>query len=56
MFPLVLLQTDVNTITQEGYCKRNMIEVFGSGGDKVILTLPAKVIIFYMGLTTIHIR
>ena len=56
MLPLVLLPTEVNTVTQEECYKRNTVRALGSGGGKVILILLAKVITFYVGLTTINVR
>ena len=56
MLPLVLLPTEVDTVPKEGYCKRNAVGAFGSGGGKVILTLLTEVIAFYVGLTMIDVR
>ena len=56
MFLLILLPTEVDAVTNQRCYKKNTVRAFGSGGDKMILTLLAKVIIFYMGLTTMHIR
>ena len=56
MLSLVLLPTKVNAITQEEYCKKNTVRALGPGGGKVIFTLLAKVITFYMRLTTIDVR
>ena len=52
----ILLATEVNAVKQKKCCKRNAVEALGSGGGKIILTLLAKVIPFYMELTTIDVR
>ena len=56
MLPFVLLPTEVDAVTQKECCKGNAVGALGSGGGKVILTLLAKVIAFYVGLTTIDVR
>ena len=56
MLPLVLLPTEVDMVMHEKYCKKNMVEAFGSGSGKIILTLLVEVITFYMRLTMIDIR
>ena len=56
MFLFVLLLTEIDSVTQEKYYKRNTIGAFGSSSGKVIFTLLAEVIIFHVGLTTIHVR
>ena len=56
MFSLVLLPTEVDAVIQEECYKRNAVGALGSGNGKVILTLLAKVIAFYVGLITIDIR
>ena len=56
MLLLVLLPIDVDAVTQEGCYKGNTVGVLGFGGSKVIFTLLAEVIAFYMGLTTIDVR
>ena len=55
MFLFVLLPTEVNAVMQERCYKENTVGAFGSNVGKVILTLLAEVIIFYMGLITIYI-
>ena len=56
MLPLILLLTEVDAVTPEGYCKENAVVILGPSGGKVILTLLTKVIAFHMGLTTIDVR
>ena len=56
MLPLVLLLTEVDTVTQEKCCKRNTVGALGSSDGKMILTLLAEVITFYIRLTTIDVR
>ena len=56
MFLLVLLQMEVDVVTKERSCKKNMGGAFSSGGSKVILTLLTEVIIFYIRLIMIHVR
>ena len=56
MLPLVLLPTDVDVVPKEGCYKENTVRTLGPGGGKVILTLLTKVIVFYVGLTTIDVR
>ena len=56
MFPLVLLPTEVDTVTQEEFCKENADEAFGSSGGKVILALLAEIIVFHVGLTIIDVK
>ena len=56
MLLFILLPTEVDAVTQERYCKGNAVETFGSSGGKVVFTLLAKVIVFYVGLTTIDVK
>ena len=56
MRPLILLPTKVDMVPKEGCCKKNAVGAFASGGSKMILTLLAEVITFYVGLTTIDVR
>ena len=56
MLSLVLLPTEVDTVTQKRYCKGNAVGVLDSGSGKVILTLLAEVIAFHVRLTTIDVR
>ena len=56
VLPLVLLPTEVDAVTQEGCCKKNTVEALDPNRSKVILTLLAEVIVFYVGLTTIDVR
>ena len=56
MLPFVLLPTEVDMVMQKRCCKRNAIEALGSGGGKVVLTLLAEVIAFYVRLTTIDVK
>ena len=56
MFPLLLLSTEVDVVTQERCCKRNTVGALGSGGGKMIPTLLVKVITFHVGLITIDVR
>ena len=56
MFPLILLLTEVEAVAQEKCYKKNTVGALGSGGGKIILTLLTEVKIFYVGLTTIHIK
>ena len=56
VLPLILLPTEVNTVTQEGCYKGNTVGALGPGGSKVILTLLAEVTAFHVGLTTIDVR
>ena len=56
ILPLILLPTEVDAIIQEGCCKENTVEALGSGNGKMILTLLAEDITFYVGLITIDVR
>ena len=56
ILPLILLSTEVDMVMQEEYWKKNTVGALGSSGGKVILILLAKVIIFYVRLTTIDVR
>ena len=56
VLPLVLLPIEVDAVIQKECCKRNTVGAFGLGSGKVILTLLAEVIAFYIGLTTIDVR
>ena len=56
MLLLILLLTEADAVMQEKCCKKNIVEAVGSGSSKVILTLLAEVIAFYVGLTTIDVR
>ena len=56
MFLLVLLPTEVDTVMQKKCYKGNAVRALGSGGGKVILTLLAEIITFYVELTIIDVR
>ena len=56
VLPFVLLPTEVDAVTQEGYCKGNAVEALGSSGGKVVHILLAEVIAFHVGLITINVR
>ena len=43
-------------VTKERFYKKNTVGALGSGSGKVILTLLAKVIAFYVELTTINVK
>ena len=52
----ILLPMEVDVITEEKCCKGNTVGALGSSGGKVIFTLLAEVIVFYMGLTMIDVK
>ena len=56
MLPFVLLPMEVDAVTQEECNKRNAVGALGSGGGKVVLTMLAEVIAFYVRLTMIDVR
>ena len=52
----MLLLTKVDLIPQEKGCKQNLVWPSSSAGGKIILTLFAKIVAFYMELTMVDVR
>lgn len=55
MFLFILLSKKDNTIIKKENYKKYIIKAFSCSNSKIVLILLAKVIIFYMEYTTVHV-
>lgn len=52
LFLFILLSSEVDIILKEKYSKKDVVRVFGSNRNKIILILLIEDKIFYIWLTT----
>ncbi len=52
----MLLTAEVDLISSEGGRKRNSVGPGGSAGGKMVLTLLAEVVVFYVGPIAVDVR
>lgn len=55
MFLFVLLPAKADLILKKGCSKKNLVGIFNFSSNKIVLILLTKVIVFYVGFTTIHV-
>lgn len=53
---LVLLLAEIDFVTEEQSWKRPTLRACGIGHIEMILTLPTKVVVFYIGISVIQVR
>lgn len=56
LFPLILSLVEADLVPKKGRNKKILIRLFSSSNGKTILILLIKVIKFYVGFFTIHVR
>lgn len=55
LFLLVLLPAKDGLVPKKEHSKKNLVRIFGSSSDKVILILLTEVIAFHIGFTAIYV-